>query len=388
MADPNKPVLDLAAILGVFRRFSHFEDQLNPHEPLGYEQKVKPRLQACFEAREPIPLLLPAAPFKNACADKVLDTKWPDFGEELGLSRLDHLCNDLARVYPYGAQITIVSDGPVYNDLLYIPPSDFYDYGVALRKIATDKGFSRIRFRRLADVLGIANGDVISKEDYLSLVERCRYEMELKYLPEDFEVKKMIKDDRDTMLTYEGYVKLANDDLRWGPDLDVDIKNNPEKYAAESKRVAEKMTERLLAYERCLAAVFPHHIRLSIHRSTGKAKISIPLIPQPKGFGPQPWHCCVIVTVDGQYLTGHSKDYRGNDKYEIIKKNGRAHFVREKHSDFEWPEPVFIRHEYGGKVVIENTGSDDLQLTEELKVKLANLGIRFGQLEIRGFRLE
>lgn len=131
-------------------------------------------------------------------------------------------------------------------DILCIPPSDFYDYGVALRKIATDKGFTRIRFRRLADVLGIADGDSLSKEEYLKLVENCRHEMETKYLPKGYTVKERIKEHKDTALTYEGYVKLTSDDLRWGPDLDPTIKDDPEKYAAASRHAAEKMTERLL----------------------------------------------------------------------------------------------------------------------------------------------
>ena len=127
---------------------------------------------------------------------------------------------------------------------------------------------------------------------------------------------------------------------------------------------------------------------MSIHRSTGKAKISIQLIPQPHGFGAQPWHCCVIVTADGQYLTGQSKDYRGNDRYEIIQRDGKEHFVREKHSDFEWPESVQLHYQYGGKVLIKNIGSEDLLLTEELKIKLANIAVKFGQVEVHGFRAE
>lgn len=131
-------------------------------------------------------------------------------------------------------------------DILCIPPSDFYDYGVALRKIATDEGFTRIRFRRLADVLGIADGDSLSKEEYLKLVETCRHEMESKYLPKGYTVKERIKEHRDTALTYEGYVKLTSDDLRWGPDIDPAIRDDPERYAAASRQAAEKMTERLL----------------------------------------------------------------------------------------------------------------------------------------------
>jgi hypothetical protein len=98
----------------------------------------------------------------------------------------------------------------------------------------------------LADVLGIADGDALSKEEYLAIAETCRREMESRFLPEGFEAKKMIENNKDTNLTYQGYIKLANEDLRWGSDLHPDIRDDPEKYSAETKRVAERMTERLL----------------------------------------------------------------------------------------------------------------------------------------------
>lgn len=62
--------------------------------------------------------------------------------------------------------------------------------------------------------------------------------------------------------------------------------------------------------------------------------------------------------------------------------------MREKHSDFEWPESVQLHYQYGRKVVIENTSSEDLLLTEELKVKLANIAVKFSQVELHGFRAE
>ncbi|KAL1798508.1 hypothetical protein ACET3X_002545 [Alternaria dauci] len=140
----------------------------------------------------------------------------------------------------------MVSDGPVYNDLLCIPGSDYYDYGVRLRKIAADKGFTCIRFRRLADVLGLADGDSLSKDEHLALANTCRTEMEARFLPKDAQIKEKIETHKDTNLTYQGYVKLADEDLRWGPDLDPQIRDDRERYTKETQKVAIRMTERLL----------------------------------------------------------------------------------------------------------------------------------------------
>lgn len=58
---------------------------------------------------------LPAFPFKSANkVQKVLGTL-PDKAEELGLHRLNTICENIQAIYPPGAEITIISDGITYN---------------------------------------------------------------------------------------------------------------------------------------------------------------------------------------------------------------------------------------------------------------------------------
>lgn len=130
-------------------------------------------------------------------------------------------------------------------------------------------------------------------------------------------------------------------------------------------------------------------IRLSIHRSTGKNKISVPLIPQPGGFGLTPWHSAPLVTAQGEFRTRPSSELRDPRKYEIVKQNGKPYFVREKDPDFDWPEHVKIHHKYGGRIILENTSEDESKKrpTDELELKLANLALRPGGLEVRGFKV-
>lgn len=107
---------DVERILAVLRRFSQHETQ-SPSNEAGaymYEAVVAERLKEFDEAGEPISLLLPAFPWKNPNTDKVLSRN-PDLGEELGLARLNHLCEELGKMYPRGAHLTLVADGPVYN---------------------------------------------------------------------------------------------------------------------------------------------------------------------------------------------------------------------------------------------------------------------------------
>lgn len=236
--------------------------------------------------------------------------------------------------------------------------------------------------------------------------------MEGRFLPAVFDLEQRIRDDRDTQLTYEKYVKSAHEDLRWGPDVEPAIKADVERYEAETRQVAKHMTKRLLvstpweepsraintkrnatylqAYEAALESKFPKIIRLSIHRSTGKAKLSVPLIPQPNGYGLMPWHSTLLVTAAGEYRTGYAKDFcQDQSKYEVVCKDGKPYFVREKHSDFEWPSYVEIHHGYKGKLFIKNnsTQEDKQRISQELKLKLANLAVRFGSVELVGFQV-
>ncbi|KAL3302174.1 Glutamyl-tRNA(Gln) amidotransferase [Colletotrichum asianum] len=379
--------LEVESILDVLRQFSQHEAQPATNEHPAYEAVVANRLREFDEAGEPISLLLPAFPWKNPNTDKVLGPS-PDLGEELGLARLNHLCKEVGKIYPRGARLILVADGPVYNDLLGIPDADYFDYGVQLRELARREGFSHIQFVRLVDVLGLGNGDDMSKDEHLAAADTCRREMEQRFLGSDLSVPGEVRAHPDTALTYQKYVRSAREDLRWGPEVEPDITSDAAKYAAETERIAERMTQRLIAYERALEHKFPQVIRLSIHRSTGKNKISIPLIPQPGGFGLTPWHSTLLVTADGEFRTELSKDLQDTQKYEIVKHDGQPYFVREKHLDFDWPSHVTIHHKYGGLIVLENTSGieSDKLLTHELELKLASLALRRGGVKVRGFK--
>lgn len=108
---------DIDGVLGVLRRFSWYDGQ----PPMGegkspYEAALTSTLLNCLANGQPIPLLLPCAPWKNPNKDKVLGSH-PDLGEELGLARLNLLCEEMQKVYLYGAVLVLVSDGPAYNGL-------------------------------------------------------------------------------------------------------------------------------------------------------------------------------------------------------------------------------------------------------------------------------
>lgn len=67
------------------------------------------------KAQKPIPMCLPAFPFKSPNSTRKVLGKLPDKAEELALSHLNGLCLAIGDVYSPGAHLTIISDGLVYN---------------------------------------------------------------------------------------------------------------------------------------------------------------------------------------------------------------------------------------------------------------------------------
>lgn len=112
---------DIDGVLGVLRRFAWYDGQpLMGEGKSPYETALTARLLNCLANGQPIPLLLPSAPWKSPNKDKVLGSH-PDLGEELGLARLNMLCEELQKVYLYGAVLVLVSDGSAYNGEYMLP---------------------------------------------------------------------------------------------------------------------------------------------------------------------------------------------------------------------------------------------------------------------------
>lgn len=72
-------------------------------------------IYAHVKANEPVPLCLPAFPFKSPNTQSKVLGRLPDKGEEFALAHLNGLCLAVKDVYEPGANLVIISDGLVYN---------------------------------------------------------------------------------------------------------------------------------------------------------------------------------------------------------------------------------------------------------------------------------
>lgn len=251
--------------------------------------------------------------------------------------------------------------------------------------MAKEKGFCNIKLLRVMDLLGYTQGEELTKERYLETVNDCRKELAAQFGNADEAVAQMIKDDPDTLLTYRGFIRFLETDLRYSPIIKKGISGN--QYRKAVKEVAKGMMNRAESFTKIILAKCPDYVRLSIHPSSGTVKLSIPLIPQTNGSFPKsPWHSSIAVGIDGSYTTVHSKDVR--ESHIPIIRDGRPYFFREKSELYDWcDQNVETEHLYPcGLLVRPKNGSEEaIRLDEDGIEKLQQLARLQPSVTVKGF---
>jgi len=218
--------------------------------------------------------------------------------------------------------------------------------------MAAKKGFTSIKLLRVMDFLGhtTPSAGPLTKSEYMTLVSKSRAELEAQFGNSDKEIRHLIETDNDTLMTYRGFIRFLETDLRHSP-IAAHARSG-QHYRRIVKEVAMKMMLRAEAFTKIIQATCPDYVRLSIHPSSGAAKLSVPLLVENKGnpsaggcgFPRTPWHSSIAVAVDGGYRSVHAKDVR--DTHELVMKEGRAWCFRERSELFELGEDVEIEHLY------------------------------------------
>lgn len=326
--------------------------------------KVKSQL----ENDQAIRLIMPAFPWKSVNkVDKVTGIL-PDLGEELALYRLNQMCEDIKAVYPLGGQVFIATDGLVFDDVVGIPDEDTWAYGEGLMEIAQKHGLKNVRLLRVMDILGYTEGKVLDKELYLSLSKRCREELLSSYGRTEVEVRQMMKDDPDTLLTYCGFIRFLEADLKFSPVTASTKAISGSQYRKTVKKVAIQMMIRAESFTKLLQARCPEYVRLSIHPSTGAVKLSVPLIIQASGDFPRsPWHSSLAVAADGSYSTVHSKDVR--ESHDLILRDSRGYYFREKSDQWDFEDDEIVCEPRYPNQLIVRPSRMELLGTKELSAK-------------------
>ena len=279
---------------------------------------------------------------------------------------------------------------------------DVWAYGESLREMAVSKGLQHIKFARIVDVLGIHHNG-LEKDEYTTHASCYRRELIAKFGDPSFDIRRQISEDKDTCMTYRGYLKFLAADLKRCSSIEVSsTKRKFKRYVKDvatamiirgkvdiTKSVHEAIltNNRSQVFAKALQSSFSDYVRLSIHPSIGMSKLPIQLIPQTANtFGMTPWHCSIAVGIDGFYRTVHASDVALT--HDLVHHNGRPYCFRERSDLYNWGEMnVSFEHLYPcGMIVrpsIDTGGQSSLRSID--MAKLRGLAEYHSPIIARGF---
>ncbi|KAJ6784388.1 hypothetical protein PWT90_05068 [Aphanocladium album] len=278
-------------------------------------------------AQQEVQACLPSFPFKSANKEYKVLGSLPDKAEELALERLNTMCRRIRDIYAPGARVTIISDGMTYNDLLSISDRETWQYGEALRRMAHAKGFNHISFARIRDLVNCDLPEKLREITYVANCTNMRRILLNEHGRDDLDIDKEIVDNPDTKLTYLGYRRFLESDLKHIFPPDNDRSNRA--YKRDVKYLAKQMLKRGYAFAGAVKKAFPDHLRLSIHESLGEHKVSISLLNTKTGFT-TPWHCSVARLADGEWISAPMGEFQKDARLELVYEDGRPSYFQEK----------------------------------------------------------
>ncbi|KAF1937638.1 hypothetical protein EJ02DRAFT_458537 [Clathrospora elynae] len=208
------------------------------------------------------------------------------------------------------------------SDLLGVTDETVWNFGQAVRQLAVDNGLRNLSFLRLWDLLAYP-GNFQSKDYYLEHAANIRFELKERYGDPKFEADMANTSTSDMQTTHKKYLEFLKQDLAFN---ERHIALSPEDRAANIANTAKEMMGRWKAFSAALAAVPTQYVRLSIHDSGGKDKLSMAVIPQQEkgALGATPWHSAVVIEADGAMRT--VQRYKvDQEAYQLVYRGGRPY---------------------------------------------------------------
>ena len=136
-------------------------------------------------------------------------------------------------MYPLGGEVHLATDGLVFDgrlmlratlfcyprltectDIVGISDSDTWAYSKALLDIVSENGFTGIKLLRVMDILGLTERKTLTEDLYYSLTQTCRDRLLAEYGRTEEDVRRMMKEDEDTLMTYRGFIRFLETDLK------------------------------------------------------------------------------------------------------------------------------------------------------------------------------
>lgn len=300
--ETNIPLVSL--ILEIFEKF-----RMTPMKDDQYELVGKPLLyekMLWFVSRNlPISFVMLGFPMKSKNdRDKVLGTL-PDMAEQVAFENFAKFNQLIQFLYPPGINMTIVSDGFIFNDVLDIEDKVVEQYE------EMSKDMSRIAPMTWFDMTNFYDKNQSKATIRTKIIEQFGISPE--------ELQRRILFDANVNYLYNGMTIFMKEEQA---TKEFPSGNQRQKAA---KILTKEMMLRNEAYSGLVKKEFNQHIRLSMHPSINDgAKYSFQLIPSKAGKAwASPWHCALLLEND-DYTTIHKKDAVASG-YELQFKDGRPY---------------------------------------------------------------
>ncbi len=264
------------------------------------ESKIIAKIETMMLQELPIHMVIPAFPAKSANREKTLG-HLPDMGEVLALKNLNGLCDEISALYAAGAEITICSDGRVFNDLVLVSDTAVSAYQASLHQIIKKFGLNSLNTFNLDDVLTDFN------------FFEMREELMRKYALSQEELRAKIQTSPQEAQLFNGIHRFIFEDR-----VVLAPAKSREKTRNESKAVAYEVVRRSQAWSALVEEKFPHSLRLSIHpQSESSEKIGVRLLPSENHWR-TPWHSVVLIKGDSPSLVSRKEAIEQGAKLKFM----------------------------------------------------------------------
>lgn len=271
------------------------------------KQILEEKINSFVSANETIDFAMLGYPMKSQnTRDKTLGIM-PDFAEEISFKNFKDFGDSVKQVYSPGVNITLVSDGYVFNDVLGVSDKVVALYEEQVRDMSKT---SPITWYNMNDFYPrkLSNDTVRRKiSDNFGITS------------EELERRRLFNPDTNAL--YTQMIRFMEEEFA---AEDFPSRNQLHKKA---KEVAKIMMFRNEAYSALVSNEFKDSIRISMHPTTNVAKYGFQLIPSKKAFR-SPWHTAILIDEENEYQTVHRRE-AVEKGYELIFKHGRPYFFKQ-----------------------------------------------------------
>lgn len=310
-ADSGREMAQARDILDIVFRFRRLASPSSPCSAQPCEECYEPhegKVAGSIGSGEPVRFVIPAFPAKSPNPTKVLGPL-PDRAERIALEFLQSCCDEIGRLYPPGARVTICSDGHVFGGTVGVTDEEISSYRRELAAIIDRCGFGSVGLYSLQDAFGGRSPGEMRD---------CLLRAYAEPLPS---LRARIRSDMDLRRQFNGVHRfLLEDESALRPLV------SRNRLSEECKTRAQQVIQGSNAWSKLIGERFPGAVRLSIHPQPSHApKIGFHLVSTRDNWL-TPWHGVALEVSDGLVL---AKRYQAEHiNATLVRRDHRpSHFV-------------------------------------------------------------